>query len=1095
MTGVATWLAELGLGDYAPLFAEHAIDSDVLPELTEVDLEKLDIPLGHRKRLLRAIAEVLAAPAAAPSVPAAVRGAERRQLTVMFVDLVGSTELSRRLDPEDMQGLVRAYQNAVAGEVARFEGHIAKFMGDGVLAYFGWPRAHEDDAERAVRAGLGVVAAVGRVTVPGADTLAARVGIATGPVVVGELTGTAEAQERAVVGETPNLASRLQVLAEPGSVVIARSTSRLVAGLFELAALGLHDLKGFDEPVAALAVEGERATRSRFEARSGPRLLPMVGREQDLALLLERWRQAREGEGQGVLLIGEAGIGKSRISRALLDAVAGEPHRRIHYQCSPYHTDSALWPVIQQLSHAAGLVAADPPDTKLDKLAALLAEASADIRATAPLIASLLGLDGTSRYGTLELTPQVRRTRTLDALTRLLLGWAARQPVLVVLEDAHWIDPTTLELIEQCLQRIAAAPVLVLITSRPDDQPGLPFHPHITRLALNRLGRAGVEAIVARLGGDRLPSATVGTIVARADGVPLYVEELTKAVLETDESVIPASLQDSLMARLDRSPEIKEVAQVASCIGREFDHGLLAAIVDREDSDLRGALDQLIAAEPVFRQGAPPEALYIFKHALVQDAAYQSLLKTRRRTLHGRIAEQLESSEGVDPSMLAWHCAAAGLAEKAATYYLLAGQHLLAASALPEAGGALELGLEQVAMTSPSPSRDRLELDLRMTLATARMARLGWPHPSVSEALEPAYVLARALGDRDALGPILWGLWVHYQTRADFPRALELLERLDDAAASAPSSDLPAIRDTSSGCQYFWQAEYDRAAGYTASLRQSYDRSRHGGIVRYANHDPLCFSLHWAGSLLDWILGYPERALASLEEALTIARQLNHPFNIAFALTAGSQALLLRGDHERMLAHCEEVERIAAAEGLGLFTEKVLIGQWRGKALVLQGAHTAGYDLMAAGNDYWNQGGGRVCNALFWSWMALGLGGAGRRSEALDRIELALVHCRETGDRWMEPEALRIQAGLLLDGGAAEIDAAEQGLCQSIRLARAHGARSWELRASRDLARLWRSRDRRVDARDLLASIYDRFTEGLDTADLREAKALLDGLA
>jgi class 3 adenylate cyclase len=583
---IAAWLSELGLERYIGAFRDNDIDDRILHTLSADDLRELGVSsLGHRKKLLDAIARLRDAEPTvemgSSGAPQPRSAAERRHLTVMFVDLVGSTELAGKLDPEDMREVLRAYQDACAGVIARFDGFVAKFMGDGVLAYFGYPRAHEDEAERAVRAGLALATTIGGLKAPNGEALGARIGIATGLVVVGDLVGEGAAQEQAVVGETPNFAARLQGIAAPGQVVIAGATRRLLGTRFELQDLGERELKGIGAPVQAYVIIGERPVESRFEAMSGPSVLPMVGRDQELALLLERWTQAKAGEGQGVLLVGEAGIGKSRIGRALLDAVTEEPHVRIRYQCSPYHIDSALWPVMQQLNYAAGLAANDPLEARLEKLEALLDLAGG--RDAAPLIADLLGLDGSARYGPLDLTPQAQRVRTLDALVDQLVGLAAHQPVLVVLEDAHWIDPTTLEMIEQGLDRIAAARVLLLLTSRPDRQPALAAHPHVTRLTLNRLGRAGVEAIVARLGADHLPGATIDAIIARTDGVPLFVEELTKAVLESGETAIPASLHDSLMARLDRIPEIKEVAQIAACIGREFDYPLLAAVVDRTE--------------------------------------------------------------------------------------------------------------------------------------------------------------------------------------------------------------------------------------------------------------------------------------------------------------------------------------------------------------------------------------------------------------------------------------------------------------------------------------------------------------------------------
>ena len=587
----------------------------------------------------------------------------------MFVDLAGSTALSTRLDPEDMREVLRAYQNTVTGEIARVGGHVAKLMGDGVLAYFGWPRAHEDDAERAVQAGLAIVTAVSRLSTPAGEPLATRVGIATGLVVVGDLVGEGAAREEAVVGETPNLAARLQETASPGAVVIADGTRRLLGELFELRELGATRLKGFAQPVSGFQVLREHPAGSRFEARRSGRALPMVGRDQELALVLERWRQAVAGEGQAVLLVGEAGIGKSRLVQAMLDAVAGGENITLRYQCSPHHTGTALWPVIQQLGFAADLKPTDAETAKLDKLEVLLGQGVEDVSEAVPLIAALLGIDADARYPAQNLTPHQQRARTLAVLVEQLLGLARRRPVLMVVEDAHWIDPTTLELLGQALDQIAGARVLMLLTSRPDNQPSLGGHPHVTRLTLNRLGRSPTEAIVARLtGGTSLPPEVLEEIAARTDGVPLFVEELTKAVLEAGTAgpgaAVPVSLHASLMARLDRVPDVKEVAQVAACIGREFAYPLLAKVSPLPEPELRGALDRLAAAELVFRRGMPPEASYTFKHALVRDAAHESLLKTHRQELHARIVRALEEcfpeTADTEPELLAQHCVEAG---------------------------------------------------------------------------------------------------------------------------------------------------------------------------------------------------------------------------------------------------------------------------------------------------------------------------------------------------------------------------------------------------------------------------------------------------
>jgi len=587
----------------------------VLPELAEDDLKELGLPLGPRKLLLKAIASLPDGQADAPAPPSAraAGDAERRQLTILFCDLVGSTELSARLDPEDMREVISAYQKAVAGEIARYDGHVAKFMGDGVLAYFGWPRAHEEEAERAVRAGLAITDAVGRLTTPCVESLAARIGIATGLVVVGDLIGDDEARERAVVGETPNLAARLQAVAESGGVVIAESTRRLVGDLFEYIDLGTRDFKGFAEPMRVWQVIGAGVAESRFEALRVPGLVPMVGREQEIALIVDRWALANSGDGQVVLLSGEAGIGKSRIAHALLEHIGDEPHTQLRYYCSPYHSNSALHPVIGQLERAAGIESDDDAEAKLDKVEAFLGDASVQLAEVVPLLALLLSIPTEGRYPTLDLTPQAQKTKTFEVLLRQLVDMARHQPVLMLFEDAHWIDPTTTELLGLVMERMQDMSLLLLITSRPEFTAPWTSHAHTTSLTLNRLGRHQGAALVRRLtGGKPLPAEVLGQILARTEGVPLFVEELTKTVLESgllqEQSerylltgplpsvAIPSTLHDSLMARLDRLESVKEIAQIGAVIGREFSHELLSAAAEKTEREaaIRARKDNIV---------------------------------------------------------------------------------------------------------------------------------------------------------------------------------------------------------------------------------------------------------------------------------------------------------------------------------------------------------------------------------------------------------------------------------------------------------------------------------------------------------------------
>jgi class 3 adenylate cyclase len=634
---VGGWLRRLGLEQYEATFRENDIDETVLPNLTHETLKDLGVTsVGHRLKLLDAIATLrghassrapsadIATPSSTPSVSPEDR-AERRQVTVMFSDLVGSTALSARMDPEDLREVISAYQKSVTETVDRFGGFVAKYMGDGVLVYFGYPQAHEDDAERAVRAGLELVAAIGDLKTHA--VLQTRIGIATGLVVVGDLIGSGASQEQAIVGDTPNLAARLQGFAEPNSVVIAESTRKLVGSLFELEDLGPKQLKGLSRPARAWAALRPASVEGRFEAMHSTGLTDLVGREEELDLLLRRWAGAKTGEGQVVLLSGEAGIGKSRLTAAVLERLAGEPHTRLRCFCSPQHIDSALYPFISQMEHAASFAHDDTAQAKLDKLDAVLAQ-SFTPRQDAALLADMLSLPNDGRYPTLELTAQQRRKKTLDALIAQLEALSRFNPVLMIFEDAHWMDPTSAEVLSLVVDRIITLRVLLIVTYRPEF--GAPWiaRPHVSALTLNRLGELEIAQLINRLSGNKpLPESIKQEIIERTDGVPLFAEEMTKAVLEaagegaieravgavpSPAVAVPASLHASLMARLDRLGSAKEVAQVGAVIGREFSHPLLAAVVGKPELELQSALDRVIEAGLLFRRGAPPDATYLF---------------------------------------------------------------------------------------------------------------------------------------------------------------------------------------------------------------------------------------------------------------------------------------------------------------------------------------------------------------------------------------------------------------------------------------------------------------------------------------------------
>src|SRR5277367_4432216 len=726
---IAVWLRDLGLQQYEALFRENDIDAEVLSDLTDADLEKIGVSFGHRKRLLKAVAAlagpVAAPPTAATPIPVA-DAAERRQLTVMFSDLVGSTALSARLDPEDMREVIRAYQDACSGAVARYDGFVAKFMGDGLLAYFGFPRAHEEDAERAVRAGLDILAVIAKLETQAKETLKVRIGVATGIVVVGDLVGLGSAQEHAVVGETPNLAARLQTLAEPGSLVIAVATRRLLGGAFELKALESQVLKGFEAAVPAWAVLREAENVSRFEAARSAGMTPFVGREHEVALLIDRWRDAVKGEGQVTLLSGEAGIGKSRIVEMLREQIGDGSYVTMRHQCSPHHANDAFYPIASQIWHAAGFASGEPAAARLSKLEAMIGRSALDAREVASLLASLLSVPDEGRYPHVEMAPSEQKERTVAALIALFEGLTKYAPVLALLEDTHWIDPTSLDVYSRLIDRLPGLRALLVVTFRPEFVAPWVGRAHVASLSLSRFGRRQALAMVDGVsGGKALPAEVLEQIVAKTDGVPLFVEELTKTVLESgllreengvfvlDQGMtplaIPSTLQDSLMERLDRLAPVKEIAQIGAAIGREFSYRLLEAVSPLQGLALQGALGQLMAAELIHGRGTPPEATYVFKHALVRDTAYGSLLRSRRQRIHAdiaralveRFADQIEAA----PAVVARHYTEAGLAEPATRYWLKAAELALSRSAPVEVESYVDSGLVLVSRLTDGSDR------------------------------------------------------------------------------------------------------------------------------------------------------------------------------------------------------------------------------------------------------------------------------------------------------------------------------------------------------------------------------------------------------
>jgi class 3 adenylate cyclase/predicted ATPase len=1116
---LGAWLRDLGLERYEQAFRDNDIAPAVLPELTDRDLKDLGVSLGHRRLLLKAIAGLAARGADAASASAAeavprtdrATGAERRQLTVLFCDLVGSTALAAWLDPEDMGQVIRAYQECCAEVVRAWGGHVAKYMGDGVLAYFGWPQAHEDDAERAVRAGLAIVAALARLETPAGEPLGARVGIATGLVMVGELIGDGAAREEAVVGETPNLAARLQTLAAPGSVVISQATRRLVGGLFELADLGPQHLKGFAEPLAAWRVEGEGRAEGRFEALHGARLTPLVGRDQELGLLLERWAWAKDGDGQVVLLAGEPGIGKSRLLRALRQELSGEPHVALSHFCSPYHTNSALHPIIAQLERAAGFAPGDEPAARRTKLEELLGQVTAQLEEALPLLGALLGLPADAHYPVPNLSPQRQKQRTLEVLIEQLAGLAQGRPVLELYEDVHWADPSTLELLDLMVERVRALEVLAVLTYRPEFSPPWTGRAHVTSLPLNRLGRRQGAAMVERItGGKALPSEVLGQIVARTDGVPLFVEELTKTVLESGllrdagdryeltgplpPLAIPATLHDSLLARLDHLAPVKEVAQTAAVIGREFSHELLTAVADRADAELQSALEQLVASELVFRRGAPPDATYSFKHALVRDAAYQSLLKSKRRQLHARIAAVLEQrfpgTAAAEPEILAHHYGAAGDMQKAFQYRFEAGRRAAERSANLEAIQHLVKARDHLATLPDSSERVQRELDVLMTLGPAFSATKGFAATEVEQTYERVRELCRATGEADQSRAALQGLRILYLVRGDLAAAGELGEELLTFGERADSLSHRFEGHLALGIVDEFRGRLASARSHLEQALVLLDPVCLGSLVRQPTGNPAVTCLGHLASVL-FLAGFPEQSLKRRSEALDIARASSHPFSLAQALGSTGIANFFRRP-PRDSGDAAALVDLADEQGFDFWY--VWGMALRGREHTEEGRIAEGLaDLRRALAAAETMGAAHV-SASALAALAETLGRLGEVREALSMLAEQRRLAVRTGITFQDAAVRLLEGELRLKLPDHDLATVEGCFRDALAIARRQQSKLLELRAATSLARLWRGQGKHAEARDLLAPVYGWFTEGFDTQDLKDAKALLDEL-
>jgi class 3 adenylate cyclase/predicted ATPase len=1041
--------------------------------------------------------------------------AERRQLTVMFCDLVDSTKLSSQLDPEDWRDVVHAYQRVCTEVIQRYDGYIAQYLGDGLLVYFGYPQAHEDDPPRAVRTGLGILAAMedlntGLQKAKGIQ-LAIRIGVHTGLVVVGEMGGGGR-QEQLALGETPNIAARIQGLTAPNTLVVSRATYRLIQGYFACQDLGEQTLRGVAEPITVYRVLSESGATSRLDVAQPRGLTPLVGRESEVTLLLERWEQVKAGQGHVVLLTGDAGIGESRLVQTLKDHVANEPHMRWECRSSEYSQNSALYPVIDLFQRILQFEAQETPDEKLGKLEQMLSQYRLSVEETVPLFAPLFSLSlPEHHYPPLNHSPQRQRQKTLETIVAILLELAERQPVLFIIEDLHWTDPTTLELLNLVIDQAPTASLLVLLTCRPYFQPAWHHRSYLTEITVNRLPHTQVEQIVNRMtDGKTLPTEVLAQIVEKTDGVPLFVEELTKAILESGSLkavnehyeltgslstfAVPATLHDSLMARLDRLVTAKAVAQYAAVIGRHFAYGLLSMVSQLDAATLQRELGRLVEAEIVYQRGVPPQATYVFKHALIQDAAYGSLLKSTRQQYHQQIAQVLEAqfpeTAEAQPELLAHHCTEAGLIAQAVGYWHKASQKAIERSAYVEAIAHLRQGLQLLQTLPETPERAQREVDMHIALGRSLTVTKGQAAPEVEQTFIRAQHLCQHLDNPHQLFSVLHGLWSYYFGRAELQTAHALREQLLTLAQQAQDSAMLVAAHAALGRTLFFLGETALAHTHFTQGMALYDLYQRGASEFHPGWDS---GVRIFAAWTLWYLGYPDQGLARSQEALTWAQQSARPFSLGFALSFAAVFHQLRREGHTAQEYAEASLSIATDQGFPYWRGRGSV--LRGWALAYQGQAQAGIEQIYQGMMAWRATGGELMRPYYLALLAEAHGIMGQPETGLTVLTEAFMLMDTTGERWYEPELYRLNGELLLQQSSDNSTEAEACFHHALDIARTQQAKSFELRAATSLACLWQQQGKRQEAHDLLAPVYHWFTEGFDTADLKDAKALLEALA
>jgi len=1034
------------------------------------------------------------------------REPELRQITVMFCDLVGSTELSERLDPEDLRALIDAYRKVCNEAVNRYEGQVANYAGDGLMAFFGWPRAHEDDAVRAVHAALAILFEVANI--PGAVTLTSRVGICSGRVVVGQSSGPAGWME--AVGETPNIAARLQTLAAPNTLLVSESTQRLAAPAFEFQDLGFRELKGVTRPLRVYGVLSTKQRTTRFEAAHASSLTPLVGRSSELSLLLDRWQKTKEADGQVVLLSGPPGVGKSRLIHELKSNIQHDPYFLLNYQCSPYHSQSAFFPVIEQMELAAQVIGAGPDADKFAKLKSYLSGLMEDPNGTASLFARLLSIPVEDQSELSALTPQQIKNRTVDKILEMILSFSAQRPTLCIFEDVHWIDPSTLELLELAISRIDRARVMLAVSYRPEFRHSWSAHANVTLHSLTRLSRSEVTKMIKELLREgSLSQQTFDAIIEKAEGVPLFIEELTTSIISAPRQVapqnngleqpaqigaarVPETLHDALMERVDRVPNGRRLAQIAAVIGREFSYDLLNVASRAGEADLRSALSQLEEADIVYRTGVSPSVRFAFKHVLLRDVVYNSLLRGKRQEIHADIASVLEKHfrEVVEnrPEILAYHYGQAGNNPLAIRCWRESGRRALANSANVEAIGHFRNALQLLRALPETPQRNKEEIEIQLALGIPLIAVKGYAAAETREAFSRARSLCLELDTPPEYFQALFGLWGHSWMGGKNDEALAMADEFLTKSREISDSILLMVAHRVMGSTLLTIGEFQESRQhFEQSIALSKTEAKQS-VYRLYMVEPQVASLLLLSWDL-WFLGYPDQALARVSEALALAKNLAQPYSIAFAHYMTSVVHLLRGDPARALENAEQSLEMSREQRFSLYALLSTIS--RGRALAELGRFQEGASEIQNGIAEGRRTGVGFMLPMMQSWLAEAHAQSGDNNMAASIIEQTLGDISDATGRSWEPELHRLRAEILLARDPSKTAEAESYLRNAIELARRQNSKSLELRAATSMAKLWQQQKRIDQARDLLEPLCSWFAEGTATLDLRRARDLL----